>query len=300
MKYILYLFLGIFCLFLLAETATAQKKKIYARPKKKPNKAQMMDAEFSATQWWIGARFGGGVSQASPDKRFTTFSSTTGIDPAFYEKEYEDFKKVGAEAGMEITLYHRGFSFSFQPNYRRQRFIYANEFRWTDQTNAENILLLKYDQDHRLDYVELPLLVRYEFLQNNLRPFVQLGGYYGTLINAQKAVAIEGVDFASGAESPFQSEEILLGAKDLFVKNAFGLIGGVGVNWNVSNFRLSLAVNYRYGLTNITNAPNRYRENQLTGIGDALDDMKLRNISATFGILFPMRFLVGKDFKAVN
>ncbi|MEJ0032052.1 MAG: outer membrane beta-barrel protein [Bacteroidota bacterium] len=58
---------------------------------------------------------------------------------------------------------------------------------------------MKFDQEQQLDYADLPLLVKYEFTQNKLRPYVQIGAYYSVLINATKSVTVSGTDNASGA-----------------------------------------------------------------------------------------------------
>lgn len=99
------------------------------------------------------------------------------------------------------------------------------------------------------------------------------------------------MDYASGGTNQFAYEPIIVGAKDLFAKNNWGMIGGAGVNYNLGNVRLNFDVMYRYGMTNITSTKNRNSNDRLAGVGDAMDDMTLNNISVSIGCLFPMRFL---------
>ncbi|MEL7003131.1 MAG: hypothetical protein AAFN93_10395 [Bacteroidota bacterium] len=85
----------------------------------------------------------------------------------------------------------------------------------------------------------------------------------------------------------------------MFISSSVGVAGGVGVSYDVLNVRIIFDATYRYGLNNVTNAENRFSENQLSGIGDALDDLEFRNISFNLGILFPLRFLT-KGYSATN
>jgi len=66
--------------------------------------------------------------------------------------------------------------------------------------------------------------------------------------------------------------------------------------WNV---RLVFDAVYRHGLNNVTNVSNRFSSNQLASIGDALDDMTLKNISFSIGCAFPLRF-ISKNNQSVN
>ncbi|HNP17658.1 MAG TPA: porin family protein [Fulvivirga sp.] len=256
--------------------------------------------KFLKTQWWLGFKAGANLTKAMPETRYSGLSPTN-YSSNQLEKEYAGFDKLGGQAGLEITFYHQGFSFSLQPYYRRQRVSYSNNYEWVSSENTANTLTLKYDQDHLLDYIELPLLIKYDIMKSSkVRPFIQIGAYYGTLVNANKNIEISGTDFASGSAGPFENQSQIIGAKALFTKSSVGLIGGAGFSYDFWNVRLVIDASYRYGLNNITNVKNRYSENQLSGIGDALDDMKLRNLSFNIGCLFPMRFISNQGNNAVK
>lgn len=286
-----------FILLLGYQVAEAQNKRkkdkmypAYSTPRPKK------EDRFLNTQWWLGFRAGANLTEAIPTTRYSGFSPVN-YQQALNEKTYSSYELPGGHAGIEITFYHRGFSFSVQPNYRRQRFSYYNEFTWEDAENADNRLELKYDQDHQLDYIEIPFFIKYDLTRGSLRPFIQIGGYYATLAGANKAVEISGTDYASGNAGPFNTENLVIGAEDLFIKSSVGVAGGVGVSYDFWNMRLVFDATYRYGMNNITNVKNRYTENQLAGIGDALDDVEMRNISFSLGFLFPLRF-INKQFDA--
>jgi hypothetical protein len=111
------------------------------------------------------------------------------------------------------------------------------------------------------------------------------------MVNANKSITVDGVDRASGSDYPFNKESLSVGASDLFVNYNAGVLGSIGVNYDPGNIRLTLEIQYRYGLTNITNTANRFTDNRLAGIGDALDDLSLNNLAVNLGVLFPLRFL---------
>jgi len=180
---------------------------------------------------------------------------------------------------------------SLQPNFRRESFAYSNHYMWIDDTNSENTFELNYYQEQKLDYIEVPLVLKASFLQGNIKPFVGVGGYYGWLVNANKSITVDGIDRASGSAYPFNKESLSVGATDLFVNYNAGILGSIGFNYDPGNIRLTFEIQYRYGLTNITNTANRFTDNRLAGMGDALDDMSLNNLAINLSVLFPLRFL---------
>jgi len=279
-------------------TYAQRKKKSKAYPVYDVPKRPSENERFLQTQWWLGFSAGVNSSVANPDQRFSGFSPLN-YDPGVTEKKYEDFGHFSGHAGLLITFYHKGFSFSFQPNYRRQTFGYSNSYEWVDSNDSENSLLLNYDQQQLLDYIEFPVFIKYDLTQTKLRPYVQLGAYYATLVNAQKSVEISGTDFASGNAGPFETQNLILGADDIFIKSSTGVAGGIGASYDFWNIRILLDIVYRMGLNNIANAENRYSENQLASIGDAMDDVTLDNVSISLGCVFPLRF-ISDNYRSTN
>ena len=255
--------------------------------------------EFLQKQWWIGLKGGINFTQASPQQRYTVLTGTGGYPTSQLDKAYDNFNKSGSQASLEITFYYKGFSFSFQPGYRHSRFTYSNQFEWTDNEDVNNHLVLNYKQENLVDYVDLPLLVKYDLTRTKLRPYVQLGVFYSLLTTASKSVIVEGTDFASGGSNQFTNQPVIVGARDLYHKGYWGVLGGVGADYNLGNVRLVLDIRYQAGISNITNTSNRFSNDRLSGIGDALDDMKLNNIVISGGVLFPLRFL-GTGFKTLD
>lgn len=254
--------------------------------------------KFLEKQWWLGLKGGTNLTKAIVTTHFSGVSPTNyPVREAF--KEYEDFKSYGSQVTLEGTFYFRQLSLSLQPTYSRSKFVYANHYAWSDPEIAGNSLELHYSQAQKTEHLVIPLLVRYDITATRLRPFIQAGAFAALLINAGKEVTISGTDYASGGEHEFTGDPIIVGASDLFAPVYYGLMGGVGAHYHQGNVRLSLDIAYRYGLTNIVSPSNRYGNDRLAGVGDAMDDMTMDNIVISVGCVFPLRFL-GNAYKAVD
>jgi hypothetical protein len=295
------IYLGLLCLLLAATPALSQKK---TKTKKSAftkayNKAANENAKFLNKQWWIGVK--GGTNLSSPH----VTAPYAILSPANYTlakgtgKKYESFKQLGSVATLEITFVYRGLAFSFQPTYQHSIFSYSNEYAWISDTSAHQ-LSLKYNHEQKIDHFVFPLLVKYEFAGNKLRAYFQFGVYEAVLINATKSSQATGVDMASGGTNALNYPPIVVGAKDLFAKNHWGLIGGLGLYYNLGNVRLNFDAQYRYGQSNISSAKNRTSSDMLgTGAFDEMDDLNLDNLNISLGCLFPLRFLED-GFKSMN
>ena len=224
--------------------------------------------------------------------------SATNYTSAALDKAYNIFQDVGSQATMEITFQFRNLSISTQPTYGHYVISYYNEFLWTNTADPNQSLTQKYSQSQGLDYVTLPLIAKYELVGNTLKGYLHAGIYYSFLTNALKTVTVSGVDLASGSVNNLSSQPLIVGTKDLFT-NYWGLMGGIGGSYQMGNVKLVLEASYMRGMSNITNVKNRYSNDQLAGIGDAQDDMKLHNIVISAGVLFPMRFL-SSNFKSFD
>lgn len=262
------------------------------------NKKSSESEKFLDKQWWMGIKAGTNLSDAIVTTAYSAISPSN-YEPSDVHKKYERFSEYGANITLEITFYIKQLSLSIQPTYRHSRFVYTNNYQWTDSENAQNTLNLNYRQQQEMDHLVIPLLIKFDLTTGNFRPYIQAGGFGAFLINANKSVTISGTDFASGGENTFSDDPIIVGSKNLFANNYYGMVGGAGINYHQGNVRLNLDFMYQYGLTNIVSAKNRYSNSQLSGVGDVMDDMTLNNIVITLGCLFPLRFL-SKGFKSLD
>jgi len=283
---------------LLAFVAFGQEKKRKTSPYTKQVKNKE-DEKFLEKQWWLGFKAGANLSKTTVEKTYSIISPTN-YEPSSIGKQYDNFNLIGSQATIEVSFYFKRFLLSFQPTYQHSRFAYSNSFVWSSDEVATNRVELNFEQEQKLDHAILPLIVKYDVYGNKLRPYVQLGIYSAILINATKEVTSSGIDNAAGGENQFTNEPISVGAKDLFASSHWGLLGGIGMNYNLgNNVRLNLDILYKYGMSNITSTDNRYGSDRLAGVGDTMDDLTLDNVSVSLGCLFPMRFL-SSGFKTLD
>lgn len=280
---------------LIATGLNAQHKN--KRSKLTFNKSGKEKDLFLKKQWWVGLKGGPNLSKAVVDKTFSVVSPTN-YELSDIRKQYKNYKNLGGQTTLEITFYFRGFSASFQPTYRHARFEYTNDYEWVSDVESR-IFEMKYSQLQKIDYLDLPLVAKYEFGIDRIRPFIQ-GGFYATkLLNANKIVEVTKTDHASGGLNEIVDDPIIVGAADLFAKNHWGVLIGAGLNYNLGNVRLNFDFQYKYGMSNIASTKNRHGNDRLAGVGDSLDDMKLNTLAISVGCLFPLRFLES-GFKSLD
>jgi hypothetical protein len=266
------------------------KSESYNRPKSKKNQNQ-----FLQQQWWLGFKAGFNLAQASPTKRYTILTPTN-YPASASDKVYNSFTETGMQVSLEITYYYKAFYFSFQPSYISSNFTYFNEFQWINPLNINETLTQTYNQNQKVEYADLPFLVKYDITGSTLRPYVQLGVFYSILLNAVKTVQVSSIDRASGGTNVINDKPSINGVKDLF-SNYWGLVGGAGLAYQLGNVRLVLDATYRQSMSNIVNPQNRFSNGDLSSLGYAQDDLSLKNISISLGVLFPMRYL-SNSFKS--
>jgi outer membrane protein W len=286
------------CLTIMTAEGQEKKQKKPASPAYKEKKARE-DAKFLNKQWWLGLKGGANLSKVSVEKSYSAIAPTN-YDYSDIAKQYTNFDLIGSQVTLEATFYFKGFSFSFQPTYQHTRFVYTTSYAWTSTLEATNHVELNFEQEQKIDHAIVPLIVKYDITGNKIRPYVQVGVYAAVLLNATKTVSVKGIDNAAGGVNEFTDESIIIGAKDLFAHNHWGLMGGAGLNYNLgNNVRLNVDVIYRYGMSNIVSTQNRYGSDRLSGIGDVMDDLTLDNLAISVGCLFPLRFL-SSGFKTLD
>ncbi|MEO9870018.1 outer membrane beta-barrel protein [Ekhidna sp.] len=259
---------------------------------KKPRSKNPLES-FLDTQFWLGLKMGVNYTQAFPETRNTGFSPID-YSADSLQKSYDDFALPGAHMGLEMNFYHRGFSASFQPAYKRSRYKYNSALEWIGEQSA-NRFETRYDVEQRLDLIELPLMIKYDVIQSGkIRPFVMVGGFHTLVISAQKDVKITQTDYSSGNPLTSSGGTTTLGVKDAF-KNFSGVSGGIGVNLDYWNIRTVFEINYKHSLTSATQ-PN-IQQNELASLGETNDEIFLRDFSVSLGFVFPFRF-IDQQFKA--
>lgn len=248
---------------------------------------------FLDTQFWLGLRVGMNYTQANPDMRNTGFSPINYASDSL-EKNYSDFTRPGAHMGLEMNLYHRGFSASFQPAFKRSNYEYESSLKWQGAT-ANSRFETTYQVEQNLDIIELPILLKYDFIRHGeIRPFIMIGGFHSVVVSAQKSIKIAQVDYSAGTPLSSSGGNTSLAVKDAF-QNFSGVSAGAGVNLDFWNIRTIFELNYRRALTSVTR-PNA-QQNELASLGEVNDEVFLRDINASLGFVFPLRF-IDQQFKA--
>jgi opacity protein-like surface antigen len=242
---------------------------------------------FLDTQFWLGLRFGTNYTQVKAKNRQTGFSPIDYSTDSL-QKSYDNFATPGLQVGLEINMYHRGFSASFQPAFKRSNYNYRSNLEWTG-ADPNSRFETNYTIDQRLDLIELPLNIKYEIIRNGeIRPFVMVGGFYSIISSSQKDVTIRQVDYSSGQALLASTGTTTLGDKDSF-QNFTGYALGAGVNLDYWNIRSVIEISYRRSLTPLTR--NTGQQNELASLGETNDKLFLRDINISIGFVFPFRFI---------
>ncbi len=203
---------------------------------------------------------------------------------------------MGLSAAFSINKY---LTVVLSPSYKTLNYQYQSQFSWQDEENSLNYLEHTYHHEKVLHYISLPLLFRFSPMGRRLKPYVQFGGYYDRLLDAQKHITTEGIDQASGGQVNFKENPQSTDISHLFIRSHAGLLGGGGASYNLGTIIFYVDGQYRYGMHNIVNAKERFSGSRnITGFGNVQDDLSIKNIEISLGCYFPLKFLT-KDFKPV-
>lgn len=254
---------------------------------KKPMKSTF--ETFLDTQWWLGVRFGVNYTQPNVMKHYSAFSAIN-YELSALQKEYDAFKNIGAQAGMDISFYHKGFSIALQPTYKRMNYAYSNDLVWIGESEVDRFETL-YEINQFFNFFEVPLSLQYEILRKGkIRPFVSAGMQYSMLISSGKDVNITHSEFTSGSARSFSGGKISLGSSDQF-KGFFGAVGGIGAGFDYFNVRTVITVSYYYGLSEVTDESKNFRDTELSSLGETNDKIKLNNMDVSLSLVFPLRYI---------
>lgn len=176
-----------------------------------------------------------------------------------------------------------------EPNFTTYVYKYQAEYSWISTgSDGERIdMNLKHKQS--LNYLEIPLTLRYLYGSGTARPFIQGGLFYGFLLNAIKtSEKTETYSNATGSSS-LNSEVQTGDARPLYVKSRYGFNAGIGIDYDLSAVHLTFDINLNFGINQVTNEAGRYSNQQYTsGLYDIQDNIRLIIPSFNIGILFPL------------
>ncbi|MCI0470929.1 MAG: PorT family protein, partial [Candidatus Aminicenantes bacterium] len=220
-----------------------------------------------------------------------------------------------SQAGM--TPYEKDYSFNFTQNCGSQYGFCAeyalSKHLWLSTSLVCDVLLFQYknriewsagaypitnDYTHRqrLIEIEIPLFLKYQAANKNLKPFFQLGGFIHILANAFKGIVRRTRERINNQPGGVISYEYVY--KDLQIRDQIfnfnaGLSIGAGVGYDIggSGLRLAVEANYRYMFNNIIDGKRRWtNQNLLLGYYDVFDDIRISNFDLSFKILVPISY----------
>ena len=271
---------------LLSQLSFAQKRK---QPKKPGS------SDFLKTQWWLGIRSGLNFTNATPIERFPGFYPIN-YDEESLEKEYMDFERPAFHVGLDITFYHAGFSLSTFPTFFKHNITYESGTSWIGDAENERFET-EYTTNQSVTFIDVPLALKYDILDGKVRPFAMAGAFYSFVFDANKEVAIQETDYASGAAITYNRTSINSNNKDEFLNN-WGVLGGIGASFDFWNIRTVVDLQYRHSFNNVVDPSARNKESLFLAIGEKQDDYRLSNYSASISFVFPLRY-IDSQFKAL-
>lgn len=229
----------------------------------------------------LGIKGGINFSLIIPFERQSIFS---GQDAQSFEKDYEGIQKnIGMQFGF-IFMYDitRLIKISLQPGLNDYVYKYKNSYTWAGKTN------LQYESEfaHRLRFFEIPLMVGLYTTYSSWQPYFQGGIYYARLLNANSN--IKNIETSSNLSGSEQKLEYETGAHtpDLYAKNHYGALAGVGISYLTGNMRIGLEANYRLLLSNLNTTETQYMNNQIvSGNYDVPDKFKFSNLAITLNLI---------------
>lgn len=216
-----------------------------------------------------------------------------GYDPAnLYEKDYAPlFSNIGYHyAFMFMAYLNESLSLSVEPAVATYSYKYRLTTGWTNGADPNEFF--EYSASHRnnVSYLELPVVLRYEYSKKKIHPFVSLGIVYGYRTNAYKKVDSSVTLHTGTASIPYENSTTNSSNSESYIHSRFGIAPGIGLFYPVGTVKIMLSADFCFGLNNITNESRRYDNSNITsGLYDVQDDITLNALNITLGILFNTR-----------
>lgn len=242
---------------------------------------------YVAPRFLVGVNLGVNFTFVHPGERYMVLVP---VDPGkidSYQKDYSfnlsDSRGTQYGLVLEYAL-TKHLSITIQPAFSSMKFRYKNRFTREDET-GQTATTLDYTHRHKLGYLEIPLLFKYRFIKPKFKPYLQVGVYYSML-----QTAIKTLNAVSLPDQEYR-EQAIVDIKQLLTRSNLGIRVGLGVDYDIGDFRLQVEANYKFGFNNIVDKANRFGNEQLMfAFYDVFDDMKLRNWELSVKLLLPISY----------
>lgn len=239
----------------------------------------------------VGIKGGVNFTQPTVLRHHSVFSPTGNSVHGAENKTYDPFiKNMGFNGG--ITLMYRitnRLSVTLEGLYFQYRYAYRNTYLWTDADDG-TVFTLEQRQANRLNYFELPLMLRYDFTIRKVTPFVQGGIFAGFLHSA--VTQTEARQYSSQLAPAEASKSPFTETNDRYAKIHLGAVGGAGISFFAGRVMFTLGGNVRYSLLPPTNELHRYNDqaSSSTAYLDVPDKLNFLNLELYLGISVPLAF----------
>jgi len=224
------------------------------------------------------------------------FSILSNFDGSPSEKKYQSFEKnLGANFGA-LVYYNlaNGLKIGFLPTFTTYNYGYNSAYAWAGSANTTYDIAFS----QLSSYIELPLVLYYEFAGRTLVPYLQGGGFYGFSVVSTGNVSYTYSDPLMSQATEF-IDETEYNNSSRFIKSNYGITGSAGMYYRFEKTKLGLEFAANMGLPNLANIKNRYGANNLTGLYyDAPDDLKMLNFSINIVYMVSLRWVERKKFSS--
>lgn len=206
-------------------------------------------------------------------------------------KKYKPFfQNIGYQyAFTALYKLNSSLDIRLEPNFTTYVYKYNTEYSWISTGSDAERIDMNLTHRQSLNYLEIPVTIRYLFGSGTAKPFIQGGAYYGFLLNAIKtSEKTETYSNASGS-STLNSEKQTGDAKSLYIRSHYGINAGIGFDYDLTIVHLTFDLNLNFGINSVTNEAGRYSNQQYTsGLYDIQDNIRFIIPSVNIGILFPL------------
>lgn len=211
-------------------------------------------------------------------------------DPAdVFEKDYLPFfTNAGYHyAFVFLTYLNESLSLSVEPAMTTYNYKYRLSTSWTNGTDPADYI--EYETKHRnnISYLELPIVLRYEFGGSKIHPFVSLGLTYGYRINASKKMEYTVTRHTGVLSIPYENYTLSSNSAKSYIHSRFEIAPGIGFFYPLGPVKLFLSADFSFPLNNIVDESQRYANSTVTnGMYDVQDDIRLGALNLTLGFIF--------------
>ena len=201
------------------------------------------------------------------------------------------FQNIGYQYAF-TALYKltKAIDIRIEPTIANYVYKYRADYSWTGTGANTDRVNMSIDHRQSLNYLEIPVTLRYLYGSGRMRPFIQGGLFYGYLLNAIKSSKKEETYTNASGTATLNSSRETGDATPVYVKSRFGFNAGAGVDYDLSAVHLTLDINLNYGVNQVVNEAGRYSVQQFSGgLYDVQDNLRLLVPSVNIGIIFPLK-----------